>query len=266
MYLKYQPLVDYLSTHTPWRFQLDLSSTYQETIDRLCGGQVDLAYLGPFSYVRAHEVCGARPIVRLNTGGRESYTSYIMVRQDSGITTLAQLKGQRIAFGARLSTSSHLVPRAMLDRAGLRLGVDVTCSYHGHHDRAARAVLLGETAACGIRDLVGDQFKTRGLKVLAQSDPIPNFPLVVGPGAPPELAAALADVLIDLPGRDPAAAATIAGWDAELAGGFAPVGPEAYAPVLDLARRVFGPRAPFLPPEELVCRPGSRIAGPPTSR
>ena len=266
MYLKYQPLVDYLSTQTPWRFQLDLSPTYQQTIDRLCGGQVDLAYLGPFSYVRAHEVCGARPVVRLNTAGRDSYTSYVMVRQDSRITNLAQLKGERFAFGSRLSASSHLVPRAMLDRAGLRPGVDVTCAYYGHHDRAARAVLLGEAAACGIRDLVGDQFKPRGLRVLAQSDPIPNFPLVVGPEAPSGLAAALTGVLIDLPARNKAAAATIAGWDPELAGGFAPVSPEAYLPVLRLARRLFGPRAPFLPAEDLVCRPGPRDSRPPTPR
>jgi phosphonate transport system substrate-binding protein len=257
MYVKYQPLVDYLSAHTPWRFELSLSGSYSETVARLCAGEFDVAYLGPFSYLRAHEACGARIVARLNTGGRATYTSYIMVRQDSRARTLADLRGATVGFGARLSTSSHLLPRVMLERAGLRAGRDIGCRYYGHHERATRAVLLGEVAACGVRDITGDLFTTRGLRVLARSEPVPNFPLAVGPHAEPALAAALVEALVTAPSRDPAAARAIAKWDPELAGGFAIEAHQAYAPVLDLARQVFGPRALTMPPEALVCGPSA---------
>ena len=257
MYLKYQRLVDYLSQHTPWRFELDLSSSYRQTVARLCAGQVQIGYLGPFTYLRAHEECGVRPVVRLNSAGQATYRTQVLVREDSPIRTLADLRGKSFAFGAILSTSSHLMPRHMLVEAGLKPGVDVLCRYYQHHERAARAVLLGEVAACGIRDLVGDQFKGRGLRVIARSEPMPNFPLALTPRAPEGLERALVRALVDLPRRDPVIAKEIAGWDAELSGGFAPITPAAYEPLRLLSVRVFGPNALTTPADALACSGGT---------
>jgi phosphonate transport system substrate-binding protein len=256
MYLKYQPLIDFLTEHTPWRFELALSTSYRETVSRLCAGDVQLAYLGPLTYLRARELCGAKAILRLNTGGKDSYFSYVMVREDSSIRRLEDLRGKSFGFGALLSTSSHLMPRAMLMAAGLRPGGDVECKYYEHHERAARAVLMGEVAACGIRDLVGDQFKGRGLRILARSEPMLNFPLSVHPQASAALVTALSEALVSLPRRDPAVARAIEGWDPELAGGFAPVQADGYSAILELAKRVFGPNVLFLPPEQLSCGAG----------
>ncbi|MDO8834476.1 MAG: phosphate/phosphite/phosphonate ABC transporter substrate-binding protein [Vicinamibacterales bacterium] len=256
MYLKYQPLIDYLTQQTPWRFELALSTSYRETVSRLCRGDVQLAYLGPYTYLMAREQCGAKAILRLNTGGREHYASYIMVREDSPVRRMEDLRGKAFGFGAFLSTSSHLMPRAMLLKAGVRPGLDVACRYFEHHERAARGVLMGEVQACGIRDLVGEQFKGRGLRILARSEPMLNFPLSVHPQAPDALVAALTEALVALPRRDPSVASVIQGWDGELSGGFAPVAPEAYSAIADLARFVFGPRAMSLSPELLACESG----------
>jgi phosphonate transport system substrate-binding protein len=253
MFGKYQPLVDYLGRQTPWRFELDLSPTYQETVARLCDGRTQLAYVGPYTYLRAADACGARPIVRLNTARRATYRSYIMVREDSAFRTLKDLRGKTIAFGARLSTSAHLMPRGMLIDAGVRPGIDIGCRFYGHHDQAARAVLIGEVAAAGIRDLTGDRFKTRGLRVLAVSPAIPNFPFIVKPETPSAVVDALVKAFVDTPGRDPAVKEMMASWDAELADGFSLVSAEEYRPVELLAARVFGPRAMRIDPSELGC-------------
>jgi ABC-type phosphate/phosphonate transport system substrate-binding protein len=141
----------------------------------------------------------------------------------------------------------------MLLDAGVRPGADVRCRYYGHHDQAARAVLMREAAACGIRDLTGERFKGRGLRVLAISSPIPNFPFAVGPQTPPQLAAALVDALVQLPERDAAVARTMAGWDEELSGGFAAAAAGDYVPLGNLALRVFGRRALQVDPAALVC-------------
>lgn len=257
MYLKYQPLVDYLGERTGRRWELVISTSYQRTVDDLCAGRVDLAYIGPFAYLRAHELCGATPVVRLMTGGEATYRSFIMVRAESPARSLRELAGGRFGYGAALSTSSHLVPRAMLLEAGLQPGVDVACRYFGHHERAARAVLLGEVDACGIRDIVGERFVKRGLRVLARSRPIPNFPLVMGPQGGDELRRAVLHALVTAPSYDPAVAARIAAWDEELAAGFAPVEDEAYDPVRILARKVFGANALRVPERVLLCGGGS---------
>jgi phosphonate transport system substrate-binding protein len=193
--------------------------------------------------------------VRLNTRGLATFRSYIMVRQDSPIRSLADLVDKRFGFGSVMSTSSHLVPRAMLVRAGLRPGANVACDYFGHHERAARGVLMGDVAACGVRDTIGDLFENRGLRVLARSDPLPNFPLAVARTAPAGFEEAMVSALVDLPRRDPAVGRLFASWDAELSSGFARGGSDDYAPIKALATSLFGPRSLTLPASALACGP-----------
>jgi len=253
MYLKYQPLVDYLAVRTGHPWELEVGATYQGTVDALCSGQLTLAYLGPLTYVRAHAACGAVPIVRLQTAGKSTYRSYVMVRVDSNIHTLRDLKGSSFGFGSPLSTSSHLVPRAMLEHAGLMVGKDIRCRYYYHHDRAARAVLMRDVAACGIRDIAAARFIGRGLRILARSEPLPNFPLVVSSATPKPLRSLLIEALVDIPHRDPLARRQMAGWDEELAGGFALAADADFEPIRRLARKIFGPRALELSSRALVC-------------
>jgi len=256
MYLKYQELVDYLTETTGRRWELVIGSSYEETVEGLCSGTLDLAYLGPFTYVQAHARCGALPVVRLRTLGRETYRSLMLVRTDSPIREVSDLGGRRFGFGSPLSTSSHLVPRAILMEAGLAAGKDVECRYFRHHERAARAVLLGEVEACGVRDIVGEKYVGRGLRVLARSDPIPNFPLVVGPGDDGTIRRMIVRALLEVPQKEPAVRARMGCWDRELAGGFLPAADADYDGVRVLARRVFGPRALLLGPGALQCGGG----------
>jgi phosphonate transport system substrate-binding protein len=254
MYLRYQPLIDYMTERggTPWR--LVIGKSYSETVRELKEGTVDVAYLGPLTYVRAHQEFGALPVVRLNTLHRAWYRSTIVVDEDSPIRSLQGLAGGRLAFGPLLSTSSNLVPRLMLASAGVDETELEACPSFPHHDKAARAVLMGEVDAAAVRDLVGERFTQRGLRILAQSPPIPNFPLVVRPDRMSTLGPMLQHLLIELPQSDPEVRERMSGWDLELAAGFAEVDDAAYDGVRYWARQVFGPRALELPAEELRAR------------
>lgn len=242
MYAKYQQLVDYLTDSTGERWELAVTMDYQETVRALCSGDLDVAYLGPFTYLRVHEACGATPLVRLNTKGSATYTSWIMVRRDSPFREFSDLRGTVFAFGSPLSTSSHLVPALMLQEAGLKPGEDIESVYYGHHDRAARAVVLGSADACGVRDIVGERFAERGLRILEQSNPIPNFPLVLRPGASDEFRRSLVEVLMERPKHKPEIRQRMQSWDTELAGGFAPASSADYEPVRRLVNLLFGKR------------------------
>lgn len=252
MYLKYQPLVDHLSEHTGRRWELAIGADYQETVDALCHDRVAVAYLGPLTFVRAHAACGVEPVVRLNTAGKATYQSLIMVRSDSQIQTLKDLRGRRFGFGAPLSTSSHLMPRAMLLDAGIGPG-EIECFYFAHHERAVRAVKLGEVDACGVRDIVGERFVQQGLRVLARSEGIPNFPLAMSPGAGPELRASVERALVKVPQEDRWRAQHLQRWDVEFRHGFAVASDADYDPVRALAVRVLGPEALRLGEDALRC-------------
>lgn len=255
MYLKYQELVDYLSDATGRPWELEIGSGYQGTVDALCRGELALAYLGPFTYVRAREQCGVEPVARLRTGVSATFRSLILVRDDSPFETVAQLDGARIGFGAPLSTSSHLAPRAMLLDAGIGPG-DFECRFYGHHERAARAVLLGEVDACGVRDIVGRRFGERGLRVLAASEPIPNFPIVAAPGLPPELVEVVDDALLGRPALDPRVVERMRAWDPEIRDGFARCADADYDPTRAMAVRVLGRDGLLLSEPEVRRRAG----------
>jgi phosphonate transport system substrate-binding protein len=258
MYLKYQPFVDYLGRHTPYRWRLVVFNSYEQTVTALCRGDLALAYLGPLTYVRAHASCGALPVVRLNTGGSATYRSVIMVRRDSPILGLADLAGKSFGFGSPLGTSSHLVPLHMLMAAGLDPGKNVRCVYYDHHERAARAVLLGEVDACGVRDIVGEKFEQGGLRVLETSPPIPNFPLAVRADAPADLRQSIVHALVVEPTEDSAVYGAMAGWDEEFSAGFAISEDVDFDPIRRLALIVFGPSYLNLPPAALRRGPERR--------
>ena len=181
------------------------------------------------------------------------FHSDILVRSDSPFERLEDLSGHRIGFGDALSTSSHLVPRDMLRASGLEAGRDVECRYYGQHERAARAVLMGEVEACGVRDIIGELFLHRGLRRLARSGPIPAYPWVVPPDSSPAERENLTSVLLRFPGetqprRDEER------WDLELIGGFTTAADADYDIVRRLAERVFGPGALTRPRGELQCQ------------
>jgi phosphonate transport system substrate-binding protein len=258
MYLKYQPLVDYLSARTGARWELAISGSYESTVESLCSGAIALAYLGPLTYVRARELCGATPVVKLLTNGQPTFRSFIVVREDGPIKSLADLRGRSFGFGSPLSTSSHIVPRATLARAGLRPGVDVRCRYYRHHDSAARAVLLGEVDAAGVRDIVAEEFAGRGLRILDRSEAVPNFPFVVAPKVSAKVVRDVVRALVTIPAVDGEARATIARWDEELAGGFARASADEFEPLGRLGEQVFGKGWTTLPERALECDGGER--------
>ncbi|MGD8896689.1 MAG: PhnD/SsuA/transferrin family substrate-binding protein [Acidobacteriota bacterium] len=253
MFVKYQPLVDFLTAHTGRTWMLDISHSYDETVDNLCRGRLTLAYLGPLTYLRAHALCSVEPLLRLRTRGRLVFYSDVLVRSDSPFERIEELAGHRVGFGDPLSTSSHLVPRSMLQDAGLEPGRDFECRYYGQHERAARAVLMGEVEACGVRDIIGELFLHRGLRRLARSGPVPAYPLVASPEAPRELRETLTSVLLGFPG-EARPRLDEERWDLELTGGFTRTVDSDYDPVRRLAERVFGPGFATRPERELRCR------------
>ncbi len=258
MYLKYQPLVDYLTgaTGTPWN--LVVVPSYERLVRDLCSGKLTGAWLGPFAYARAQAACKVLPVVKLVTGGKPTYRGLIMVRADSPLKNLPDLAGKRIGFGPPMASASYLEARATLVDAGLRPGVDVACRHYAHQEEAARAVLRGEVDACGIRENVGVKYTRRGLRILARTEEIPGFLIAVAPGSDPALQEELIRALVLGPGKDPATAERIRGWDEELAGGFLPASDSDYDPVRRLAVKLFGPSALTAPEALLECRPGQK--------
>jgi len=185
MYEKYQPLLDYLSSKTPYSYELVLKKNYEETVNSLGSGEMDLALLGPLTYLEAHSKYGAISILRSKgVDNTTSYKSVIIKKKDSPVRSLSELKGKSFAFASIRSTSGNLIPRYLLANSGIHLSDLSKYANFDYHDSVVKAILRGQYAAGAVRDSTARKYMKLGIEILAESEAIPTGPLVAGAGTP----------------------------------------------------------------------------------
>ncbi|MBM3111307.1 phosphonate ABC transporter substrate-binding protein [Pseudomonas sp. P66] len=191
-----------------------VATDYNGVIEALRAGKLDVAYLGPFSYVLAHQVAGvdAFAVAVTKKAGKSAYRSQIVARKDSGIKQLSDLKGHTFAFVDPSSASGHLFPKAGLEAAGYppeELFSRVIFS--GSHDASLLAVANRKVDAAAVADRIyasavaQGQVKADDLQVVWSSADIPESPMVwrqdLDPALKQKLAAAMANIK-DVPWGD----------------------------------------------------------------
>jgi phosphonate transport system substrate-binding protein len=188
----FQALADYLAEQTGIPVNLVIKKSYKEIIDGLGNGEIDLANTGPLVYIKAHDKSGAYALVKpipLSTS-TPFYKSYIIVRKDSGIKKISQLKGKKFAFTDRESTSGYLLPVLMLADAGVKdLKFFSEVRFTGNHDSAFLAVYNGYVDGAGISNYAFTKAIDKRLGdviVISESEAIPTAPFTVRAKLPSE--------------------------------------------------------------------------------
>lgn len=239
MYRNYQPLMDYLSAHTPYRFELKLSRNYPDAVRMLRTGETQVASLGDLTFAEAFRQFGPLPVAKpLNSLGQPFYRSAIIVRSDSPIQQLTDLKGKSFAFGDIHSTSGNLIPRDFLFRNGVSLFDLQRFENLDSHDAVAKAVLKGKVDAGAVKDVVAQRYSAHGLRILSLSEPIPGVPIVAHPDTAPELVNALRQALLGIDPKDPVQSRAMADWDPEFRNGFVAARAEDYQAIFNLLDHV----------------------------
>ena len=130
--------------------EMIVTSDYSGTIEAMRSKHVEVAWLGPFSYVLASIVGNAEAIVggiRKSTG-KMAYKSIIVTREDTGIKTIEDLRGRSFAFLDPASTSGYLVPMNMLKNIGIDPKKDFkNVIFAGSHTAVQLAVANGTVDA-----------------------------------------------------------------------------------------------------------------------
>ena len=184
------------------------AADYAGVIQAFAARQLEMAYMSPAAYAAAWMQSDGDvvPIVTSQEqDGSTSYVSVLYTRADSGIASLADMKGKSLAWADPNSASGYLIPRAEF-RA---MGIDPEpgkyfgrTGFAGGHEQAVVAVLnrqydAGVTWTSGIGDAA--QGYTRGnlrmmtdkkmlnmsdLRTIWRSRPIMNGPLVLRKSTP----------------------------------------------------------------------------------
>lgn len=182
-----QAMMDMLSKALGMPVKPFVAADYNGVIEALRSKRLDVAYLGPFSYVLGTTVADieAFAVAETKKAGRSFYHSQVIAHKDSGIKTVNDLKGKTFAFVDPSSTSGHLFPKAGLMKAGLNTDKDFgRVIFSGSHDSNAIAVQNKKIDAAAIADRILDAAIAKGLakrediNVIWKSDPIPESPTV----------------------------------------------------------------------------------------
>ncbi len=182
-----QAMMDMLSKALGMAVKPFVAADYNGVIEALRSKRLDVAYLGPFSYVLGTTVAEieAFAVAETKKAGRTFYYSQIVAHKDSGIRTVKDLKGRTFAFVDPSSTSGHLFPKAGLIKAGFDPDRDFgRVIFSGSHDSSAIAVQNRKVEAAAIADRILDAAVAKGLVKredlveVWKSEPIPESPTV----------------------------------------------------------------------------------------
>jgi phosphonate transport system substrate-binding protein len=165
-----------------------VATDYNGVIEALRAGHVDIAYLGPFSYVKATEVADVEAFVVAETekAGSVAYHSQIIASADADdINGLDDLKGKNVAFVDPTSTSGYVFPMVGLKKANIDPQRDFkNVVYTGAHDANILAVKHGRVDAATVADRIIDAAVAKKMigsdeyKVIWRSPAIPESPMV----------------------------------------------------------------------------------------
>jgi phosphonate transport system substrate-binding protein len=199
-------------------FDYVLFSNYEKQVEAHFRGLIHVAWNSPLAWLESERVAKAagrraEAIVMRDTD--MDLTSIILVRADSGIRELADLKGKKVAVGASDSPQAKLIPLGFLSEKGVRPDTDFTVivfdklvGKHGDHiggERdAARALMNGDADAACILDGNRLGFTREGTisssatRILAQTPPFDHCNFTVLDRAPSSLINRFRDLLLEM--------------------------------------------------------------------
>lgn len=189
---KAKPLEKLLSDELGIPVSVSVSTDYNTIIEAMASKKVDVGFLPPTAYVLAKQKGAAEVILQAQRYGVEDatgapttelvdfYKSMIIVKKDSPIQTVADLKDKKIAYQNVTSSAGFVWPAASLMDAGLDPLKDVQALTVKGHDQGVIAVLNGDVDAAAIfqdaRNVVKKDYPTvfEDTRVLTFTAPIPN--------------------------------------------------------------------------------------------
>lgn len=187
---KVKPLQQLLSDELEVPVKVHIATNYNTMIEGLKSKKIDIAFISPVSYTLAHDAHAADVLLKSkgylvdNKGNQthhlvDYYRSQIVVRKDSNINHLKDLKDKKIALQDVESTSGYIYPLATLMEKGIKKS-DIQIQQVKGHDQGLIALLNHDVEAVATyQDARADLKKDdpdiyQETKVIYRTKKIPN--------------------------------------------------------------------------------------------
>ena len=156
---KFTPLANHLEKALGVKVEFTPVSDYPAAVETLVNKKVDLVWFGGFTFVQANLRSGGKVVPLAQREEDTKFQSVFIAKTDSGIKSLADMKGKQISFGSQSSTSGHLMPRSFLLQANINPEKDFRrIAYSGAHDATIASVVSGKVDAAALDITVWKKF------------------------------------------------------------------------------------------------------------
>ena len=202
----YQPLVDYLNARLGGPvLKLEASRSYAAFDARLVDRQFAIALPNSYEITLAQDH-GYHSFAKFDDD--REFRGIILVRRDSGIKQVSDLKGKAVSYPAPTALAATMLPQAFLVEHGIDLRRDIENIYVGSQESSILSVYLGKVAAGAtwpppwIKFQRDDPAKAAQLEVKWDTRSLPHNGFVARDDVPPELVARLTGLLTALDRTD----------------------------------------------------------------
>lgn len=198
----YGPLIDFLNAHVPEvSFRLEASRNYATYEEKLYAGKFQFALPNPYQTILAedkdYKIFG-------KMGDDENFRGIILVRKDSGINQVIDLKGKKVSYPAPTALAATMLPQHFIHTHGLDVNKDTESVYVGSQESSIMNVYLKEVAAGATwvlpwQILLKEKPEiAKELEVKWETVPLRNNGLVVRNDVPQAIVDKVAQVLFSL--------------------------------------------------------------------
>lgn len=180
MYSTWSPLLQRIGQETGLCFELRIAPNIPEFEQRILKGQAEFAYLNPYHAVLGYQKQKYQPLL---ADTERLLTGILVVRADSPLQTLDDLRGQTISFPAPNAFAASLLVRAELAKKKINANVVFVKT----HSNVYRSVINRDAAAGGgvNNTLASESPEVRQqLRVLYETPGYTPHPIVTHPSVP----------------------------------------------------------------------------------
>jgi phosphonate transport system substrate-binding protein len=165
---RFEPMAKHLSDKLGVPVTVLVAKDYQTHIDDIGQDKLDIAYMGPASYVEMVEKYGGKPLLaRQEVNGTPLLRGAIITSAHSNINSLQDIAGKRFAFGSSQSTMGHFVPRYMLWEADVSDDKLAKFDFMSNHDDVVLAVLMDDYDVGAVKEEMLTKYAPHGLKLVS---------------------------------------------------------------------------------------------------